>query len=280
VTPRHTLAAGLALIVATNAVVLGGVAYNRSGEPDAQLRLTEREFHIPYTWGFWRENSGLEMRLQWRVLPRGPGREEMIDYGYGGYASEADWLDRAKLVDLGFDLSRPPRADDRYYSDVLPRDVLLVLEVDGPAYREALQRAERRAAALQAKLAAMPMDAQIKNALSASGKLLADARERHSRLFVVDAGLDRAALRAKYPDRSRHAVVPGQIRLGTSYYERNTPPRVVGRVTEISVAQINVPLELRPVIATGATFEATVAFGRRLEPWFVSAAARPKRTAE
>ncbi|MFL6653087.1 MAG: DUF4824 family protein, partial [Sulfurifustaceae bacterium] len=49
---KRTLLAGIALIAATNAVALVGVAYNRSGEPSSVLKLTERELALPYSWGF------------------------------------------------------------------------------------------------------------------------------------------------------------------------------------------------------------------------------------
>jgi hypothetical protein len=260
--PAYTLATGLALILATNAIVLAGIAYNRTGEPEAQLQLTEREFSTPYSWGFGRENSGLDLQLQWRVLPvESAVRPGVLDYGYGGYDSGAGWLDQKKLVELGFDPSPPARAQERYYDDrALPRDVLLVLELDGPAYREALARAERNA-----------------KPDGSSQRYIDDARNRHSRLFVVDAGLDRDALRAKFPDRARYAIVHGRIRL--TWQSDRSATRVVGRVTELSVARLNVPLELRPVIAPAAAFEATVPFGRRLEPWLAAAKARPNKPA-
>ena len=39
---------GLGLILASNAIALAGVWYNRSGEPQAQLQLSEREIQLPY----------------------------------------------------------------------------------------------------------------------------------------------------------------------------------------------------------------------------------------
>jgi hypothetical protein len=264
-TPRHTAAAGLGLILLTNAVVLAGVAYNRSGEPEARLRLTERELSEPYSWGFGKENSGLAMGLRWRVLPA--SSDGQLDYGHGGYAAEAGWLDRSKLTDLGFDLSRPVVADDPHYDKVLPRDVLLVLEIDGDAYREALRRAEH------------PVD-KPRSPQWAGTKYAAEALERerrqNSRLFVVDAGLDQAVLRAKYPDRARHAIVQGQVRLGLAYPSHGDARRLVGRVNDVSVGEVDVPIELRQTIAPGAGFEAVVNFGRRLEPWFASASPRAK----
>lgn len=267
-TPRHTLGAGLGLIMLTNAVVLAGVAYNRSGEPEARLRLTERELREPYSYGFRKENSGLAMGLHWRVLAS--SSDGQLDYGHGGYAAEAGWLDRSKLTELGFDLSRPVDADDQHYSKVLPRDVFLVLEVDGDAYREALRRAEH------------PVDKQG-SPRWAGTKYAAEALERerrqNSRLFVVDAGLDQAVLRAKYPDRARHAIVQGQVRVGVAYPMYGGALRLVGRVDDVSVTQVDVPIELRQTIAPSAGFEAVVNFGRRLEPWFAAATPRAKPAA-
>ena len=59
---RHTLIAGIALIALTNAVALIGVWYNRSGEPESALRLTQRELAPPYWRGVDRESGGLELR--------------------------------------------------------------------------------------------------------------------------------------------------------------------------------------------------------------------------
>jgi len=65
---KHTLISGLGLIALTNAVALVGVTYNRSGEPEAKLSLTQRELRTPYRWYGNRENSGLALSLIWRVL--------------------------------------------------------------------------------------------------------------------------------------------------------------------------------------------------------------------
>jgi hypothetical protein len=279
-TPRHTLVAGLALILGTNAVVLAGVAYNRGGEPEARLRLTERELAAPHSWGFERENSGLAMRLQWRVAAPRAASDDSVDYGYGGYGGEAGWLDPAKLTELGFDLSRIDRHNEEYYTDTLPRDVLLVLELDGPAYRAALERAERHVARQEARLAASPKDTQIRNSAEGARKLLEQARARHSRLFVADAGLDRATLRGKYPDRARYAIVGGQVRIYRWRDNWKGADLLRGHVSDVNVDEIDVPLELRPVIARGAGFEAIVSYGRRLEPWFEAATSRPKPAPE
>lgn len=99
----------------------------------------------------------------------------------------------------------------------------------------------------------------------------------NSRLFAIDAGLDRAALRAKYPDRGRHLIVKATLRPRTVTRDKQT--RIGGYLSALAVSRINVPHALRPTLEPalrsqrrttdepGARFEATIAFGQRLEPW-------------
>ena len=43
-----------------------------------------------------------------------------------------------------------------------------------------------------------------------------------SRLFIVDAGLDLAALRQRYPERQRYAIVKGRVRPWSAVDEGRT----------------------------------------------------------
>ena len=53
------LGASVGLLVLTNAVVLAGVAYNRSGEPEVEITLTERELPVALgTFGGRDEDTG------------------------------------------------------------------------------------------------------------------------------------------------------------------------------------------------------------------------------
>ena len=61
--PKHSLIAGVGLIVVVNAIVLGGVAYNRSSEPESALRLSERELAAPMRGYGNKENSGIALAL-------------------------------------------------------------------------------------------------------------------------------------------------------------------------------------------------------------------------
>jgi hypothetical protein len=277
----HTLLAGLGLLAVTNTVALLGVAYNRRGEPEATLRLTQRELRMPYPWYGNRENSGLSLEPIWRVLDEGPTELQFNAWRYAGVGGTPAWLDKAKMAELGFDISTPAAYSDEgqaRYTKQLPREVLLVLELDGATYQRSLELAKQYVAREEAKLASSPgyknLDTRTKNAREA----VEWERFRNSRLFVVDAGLDLTMLRAKYPDKTRYAIVRGQIRpqiLGRQY------ERIGGYVSGLSVKSINVPFALRGVFGAPqvnntdprnrAPFEATVVFGTRLEPWITEA---------
>lgn len=257
---RHTLAAGAMLILAVNAVALVGVAYNRSGEPESRLVMTEREAHPPQRWGFEAENSGMALFLEWRLPDRGAPA----------------WLDQTKLGELGFDVSR--RADDeaghRHYEKLHSRDVLLVLEFAGPAYDAALERARRYAAERAEAAASNPGKQEFKRSADAAREQLAREQAIASRLFVVDAGLNHAKLRQRYPDRSRYAIVGGRVR-PTLYGERGRE-KVGGHIEALDASTVNVPLELRPFFeGADSRYEVAVAFGKRLEPWLVGAVSVP-----
>lgn len=271
-TRRHTLVSGIALILITNAVALLGVAWNRAGEAECILKLTQRELQQPYR-GLDRENSGLALRMNWRVFDKGSS------WNYSSHGGSPDWLDQAKMAALGFDVA-PARGDERDTNRWLRRqrskEVLLVLELDGEAYHQAVRLARKDADEQDAKLAAHP-DSPEEEALKRQAKQMHDAvraeEQEHSRLFAIDAGLDRAALRARYADRSRYAIVPARVR-AWSTDERG---EIVGHIDRISTNTINVPYALRPIFAGGASgqtdslppYVASVAFGRRLEPWLL-----------
>ena len=277
----RTLAAGTALILVTNAVALVGVSYNRSGAPDSLLHLTQRELALPWAWPSRHENSGLSLTLRWRVL----GREDDMPLGammyYPGVGGAPPWLDRDKLAELGFDISRdkdaPPGRKHEYHW--LDKEVFLVLEMDGPAYREALRRAGKRAAEEEALAAANPGNKEFAQRANSARERLTWEEKKNSRLFVVDAGLDAPGLRAKYPDAGRYAilrgrVVPRQIREGKTLH-------LSGHVMSLDIDDVNVPHGLRPALESGfrkgvkqdgASYRVTLAIGKRFEPWIVSAA--------
>ena len=270
-TRRHTLIVGLALILLTNAVALLGVYWNRSGEPESMLRLTERELVQPYGWGMTRENSGVSLRINWRV----PSAEMSRDYPYSG--DNPVWLDQAKIASLGFDVAQSNMQDNyRWSSRQLSKEVLLVLELDGPAYQKALQLVRQYVAEQDTKLAALPEDKAMQKNVNRAHEDATREEQDNSRLFAIDAGLNLPELRAKYPDRNRYAIVHAQVRP----WSIGEQGKIAGHIDRISITEINVPhayhaaFDTKIRLATGRTsarqaFEASVAFGQRLEPWLI-----------
>ncbi|HEX5718698.1 MAG TPA: DUF4824 family protein [Thermoanaerobaculia bacterium] len=241
------LLAGLVLIALTNAAVLAGVAWNRRGGPEATVTLTERELQLP--WGVGDEDdTGLILRLEWN--PRGVG------------AALPEALPATTLRELGFRLSPPPGRHQP------PRAAWVVLEMEGEAWKRWLAKRQRQVADVQR---------EAEKSDCPPGSDLEQMQVRESRLILVDAGLDREALRRRHPDRSRFVIVPGVV--GPD-----------GVASELGLESIHVPLRLRPVLDEIVTAELVqrhriagvedaprppryrmaVAFGRRGEPWLVS----------
>ena len=262
---RRTLVAGVALILAVNLIALAGVAYNRGGATST-LQLSERELRHGRLSS--KENSGVALSLVWRVR-RG---NDAPDADYVPYGGAADWLDRPKLAALGFDVvtDRAERKFKRWRS----KEVLLVLEFDGPAYRQALARVQQKADEEEKLLLANPGNKEFERRAKRAREAAERDEREASRLFVVDAGLDAATLRAQYPDPTRSLIVRGQVR--PQRVSRDRQDRMTGHISALSVAQINVPLEFQPALqraaptAKTASFSATVALGQRLEPWIVA----------
>ncbi|HMW18523.1 MAG TPA: DUF4824 family protein [Accumulibacter sp.] len=265
----RTLIAGCGLIALVNALVLGGVAYNRSGEPDSLLRLSERE--LPPKNGRWLkfESGGMILTLAWRVLPA-KGSDDF----YGSWATIGGspvWLDTQKMRSLGFEVTEPSTITPAAIRRQRSRDVLLVLEFDGPAYQQALNLARERYAEESRLLAANPGKQEFVRRRDDAQKRLQREETLNSRLFAVDAGLDAATLRAQYPDRTRYLIAKGRVY--AQWHHDQSQPTLSGRIGRLAISEINIPVELQPTVAAHhpfnptPPFQATIAIGQRLEPW-------------
>ncbi|WP_439535227.1 DUF4824 family protein [Methyloversatilis sp.] len=266
------LVGGVALIVAVNAFVLAGVTWNRSGAPASALTLAQRELSLPYAFGLDGERGGIDVALLWRAPMRDDNAEAAYDMHYG---RGPDWLDADKLRELGFDLKD---GRDAYRAK---REVYVVLELAGASWQAALAQAQRR---LDRALARGSADKQDADALTSAQEALKYEQDKASRLFAVDAGLDAAALRQRYPDRRTHAIVAATVTPSVTVIEGKT--LFSGHIGELSVARISVPHALRGAMegidrtaldSGRAAFDMDVSWGRRFEPWIT--AVRPRRPA-
>lgn len=257
-TPGKTFWLGAGLILLCNALALAGVFYNRSGEPDSRLSLTERELRLPYRGMLKAEDSsGLALSLDW---------------------SQAEgWLTEAKLRLLGFNTDA--LLGDR--SAIRWRAAWLVLELDGPAYQATVQRARAVLAAAEQAAQARPGDSQLQKARAEAGTALEHQLLKDSRLLLVDADLDKQVLRARYPDRLRYALVRGRLKPYQRCCRGEDALAGFKAQVDLDVEQINVPHALRAAFPGGRKHFGygldkpqawvEIAFGQRHEPWMLSA---------
>lgn len=248
---KRPLWLGLGLILASNAVALAGVWYNRSGEPLAQLQLSERELSLASDALLsGQENSVLRVRLIWR---------------HAGESSSLPWLNRAKLRALGF---APERSGWRS-----ARPVWVVLELDGPAYRQRLAAAEAALSSAAEALRARPGDKALQHQYEERKRNLDHERQAASRLLLVDAGLDPEALRLAWPDRTRQVILASRF---TPYLPQHG--RGYGASIWLEADKISIPELYRELLGQWRQYrydekrprvQVEVAFGRRHEPWVV-----------
>lgn len=289
----YPFATAAAMVVAVNAVLIALVAYNRSGPPESLLALGSRELTLPSATLPLPVATPIadedlpELLPRWRLVSgdeSGPSVYATSDRSGGPIEADAPaWLDEAKLRELGARLpaAGPEGQLQRRRLAALPLtlEALLVLEIDGDAYRLSLERARARAAKAAADLAADAQDAKRQREASNADKALADEEHKASRLFVVDAGRDAAALRARYPARDRCAIVPGRIMVTIAGPEGQE--RVFARVVGTNADRVSVPAAFRAALerlgsdASGAAGTVDLAFGRRLEPWVRGVSAPP-----
>lgn len=272
----RTLGLGIGLIVLTNAIALGGVWWNRSATPESALTLSERELGLPWRSLRLMENSGLALNLNWRVAGR-----EADDSGSGSTMNGGtpEWLDAAKMAALGFPADAAPAdGDRRRYARQLPREVILVMELAGPAWQRALEKARENAGRHAAAASANAGSKQFADRAKQANDRLAREENSNSRLFVIDAGLDAHLLREKYPDRSRFLLLRGTVR-PTMHSRGTNTPQATGYIARVGNAQIHVPHALREPLESlraqsepggGNRFSATLRVGQRLEPWLIA----------
>lgn len=266
---------GFIVLVATNVVVLLGVAANRDGEPESHITLTERELRLPYK--IHEENSGLSLRLAWRALGK--------DDEYNNYPSwrNPEWLDAEKLKELGFNVENFLRSNgkEKFYKQPIPKEVFIVLENGGEPYSRALKRAEAAFLREERIFKQNPEDKDLRYKFESAERQLKRERVEETRLFAVDGGLDAGKLREQYGDLNRYIITRGLVK--PRYYNKKNNKEMAGYIARLSVASVYVPLNFRQtfdsILAQNKTkkngpvpprYEVNLAYGKRLEPWIVS----------
>ncbi len=285
ISTRQLFMLGLALLIVTNLVVFAGVFYNRSGEPEQQITLTERELKPPYY--TFSENSGISLRIIWRVL--NDTDSDRYQYTprpimFSDYWGDVAWLDRDKLEQLGFDTEKIIKYGDDYQRRkvTIPREAYIVLEYDGATYQQALKNVKANIIKANKALASKPDDEELQEQAKNTEQWLAFERVEHSRLFAIDAGLDLDALRQKYSDRNHYIFAQGLI--SAQYNISSKEQDVSGHIQRLHIDTIHVPLQFRQLFDNMSfphssrrdappkppRFAVNLNYGKRIEPWIES----------
>jgi hypothetical protein len=258
-----------ALVVATNLGAWGFAALNRSGEPEAVLELTERELRLPPKQA---DNTALTLSLVFE-RPRPAGSMRL--------PREPGWFDQAKLQSIGFDCSVPVTPENASRYVMPPRSTYAVLEFEGDAWRR-----------LMHEPAPGPTEQPATGGLGPEAAPRAGTPRNplvDSHLVVIDVGNDPAALRQRYPDRRRVAIVEATAEL---QFVNNTgqAPFVAGRVMSVRPGEIIVPREWigllgglqterksmnGPPLLREPRYRLTAKWGRNLEPWIADVQPMP-----
>ncbi|MDH5666868.1 MAG: DUF4824 family protein [Nitrospira sp.] len=282
------LGVSVGFLVLTNAVVLAGVAYNRSGEPDVEITLTEREVPVSLgTGGPNDEDTGLALHLRWQ--------SPNMRWHSFQHESGPAWFDQAKLEAVGYDCSLPLSDLDAalYYNRQLPREVYVVLEYEGQAWADWLKAWGEDLLSASAKVAAGQLSQQNVDKHR-------EGYERVSitaaRLVAIDVGKDAVQLRQQYPEPHRFIITRAQVRLafkeGKTESGEDYPPHLRGSVTHVLTEEIHVPYEWHSVLTRFTEgrssyknfqnsfawqgdpkeprYEITLRYGKRHEPWITA----------
>lgn len=279
---KRGLFIAIGLLVLVNVVVLGGAAFNRAGEPDAVMTLTDREMPLA-TGQLYQENSGVSLRINtYHATYLVP---ETDDNG------TSPWLDRKKLESLGFRFDKRSTEDEKNdtYERQMPRRTFAVLEFDGTAW-DAWKKA------LEEKLSSLDNQGKEegkRSRSSASKKDIERELTNGSRLFVIDAGNDPALLRNRYTDRAHYLIIPAIARVSYygSYASQVGSKLNISGYIELLINEVNVPHRLhnkignrqfpntvraRPSVNSENSlhYDVVLQSGKRYEPWIADIISR------
>ncbi len=219
------LLAAAAVVVAANLWVPLEARWNRAAPTGGTLPLSERELVLQERPG---DSTVALLEVSWRAGTDPGGRRP-------------EWLNQAKLAELGFDCRVPLATPEarQHYRRLGPRPVWLALTL-----------------------------------LEPSSTNPPPARAASTRLTVVDAHRDAMALRRRFPDPTTHVVVPGIVRLtfhdGSKEAAAPREPEVRGWIGTLLPPMLFVPRPFSiPLLAAAPppAFTATVAWGAQHIPW-------------
>ena len=258
----------LVFLLLVNAALLLKAWYNRWPPASYSVTLTERELQLPYSYSYSSENSGTQLQLQWSTL-----RQEGDDDWWYSYRFLR--LSAANFASFDF----PACAESYRYVD-RSRQGWILLELNGPAYLERLDKAVKALAAHEGDSQARTQDEkewqqQLKNWRDRVERV----RQQDSRLFVVDAAArqellaDRLAdLRSQNPAAS-YWLLPAEMSDSYGRCDKKSPRTQEVQVKSLSVSRVHLPSEFAHLLPQhreregSPRYEVDLVYGRLLEPW-------------
>ena len=268
--PKHLFIFSFVLVIVVNLLILYRVYDNRTSSADSIVTLTQRELPLSrtrlYREGKYEHNKRQFFRLDWRAYDK-------KGYYKNYYYRSPDWLDNHKLEELGFDLDR--YTPDSGYS--VPRDAYIVLEVNSSMYRKHIESIEKKLAT-QKEIYKNSKQKMTKQEIEYIHDELDRETNMSSRLYAIDAGVDRYDLRDKYPDRGEYIILKGSIDISYQY-KKDNDYLLIGRIDNISISNIHIEQKFQKVLADiyahkkpkqKIKYRVKVAFGSRLEPYIIS----------
>jgi len=268
-----------AFLILVNMIVLAGVNYNRTGETNANLQLTERELSLPYRSYRQKENSGLALKLNWGIVPAKLFTNNYRKYTLSSYGTP-NWLTKDKLKELGIfiDSTKIDINVAVFDNRKLPAEAfIIVLEYNGKTFQTLLSKAEKDIQKLRNTVEKNQDDSDLIRQLKRGEESLTQLKTSESRLIAIDAGRNLQTLQEKYPDRSRYLMMRGELR---RYWENR---KLSARINKLFISNIHLPLpyseEVNKITNRETStnrntkwkgepryrFELNV--GQRLEPW-------------
>ena len=243
------------LLILTNTVLLMGVYLNRTMEVTSHALFTQRELVKIINN---KENNGVSLSLIYRTF------KNKDSYSY----NQPVWLDRVKLITLGFNTNIHPSS--HAYRKKSSKEVFIVLEYDGEAYKKTLILAEENFAQKKILYNAKKYDATLKANYEDAKLQLNMERTSKSKLFAIDAGLSYEKLRQMYPNKTKYIIVKGHIQL--VLIEKPETEKLFASIQKLSVKAIYLPYKFKHIFFKNDTnqYEVEVKYGSRYEPWISS----------
>jgi len=234
------------VVIVSNAYTLGSAGFNRRGEPEAVLTLTERELRLAP-----RETDNTAMILQLAWID--PSQDDRTP----------GWFDAAKLASIGFDCRLPVTAENvAHYRAMPPRATFAVLEYEGEAWQRYVNgspgQAEQASAIGWARLVLIDV-----------GLDAAALRARHPdfrRVVIVPASAGLAVVQ----EAGQPPFLRGRVN-NVNPEELNVP-RELRPVLESMPGRTLTVFDPRlrrnsQALAGEPRYRVTVKWGRSLEPW-------------